>query len=888
MAEVTYDDRSFLVNGSRVWLISGSLHYFRVPAALWRDRLLKAKRAGLNCISTYVAWNFHEPEEGRWRLDGDQDIVEFVQLAEELGLYVILRPGPYICAEWDFGGLPGWLTAKQGVVYRTNNAAYTHYYDKYLAKLLPRLADQQVTHGGNILLIQNENEYMMTTMPDRQGYLDFISQLFRRSGFDIPIITCNLLSEPFVPDAVECANGWDRIVQELKRLRLHQPDRPLLATEYWDGWFDAWGTDHQTRPAREVARRAMQMLGCGAQINYYMWHGGTNFEFWGSRLVSSDASYQTTSYDFDAPLAEGGGLTEKYYRTRLVNLLASRMAPFFAGARSRDPGATVHDATDVTDLAGPAGRWAVVTNTGQQEIATVELSLADGTDLTVPLEPLGAAAIPSEMHLSDEHVLDYANLTPLGLFGEKTLVLHGPAGFAARVSVNGTETTAEVPGGEEPEILDCQGLRVVLVSSELAMRTWFTDEGLAFGPSFVGETLEDVRPDGDRRKYLLLPAEGEKLETRAIPPAEGSAVTPRLGSWSRVAVCTEPVSDELEWEKLDRPRDLDRLGIHYGYGWYRIELDRPRAKKHNLFLPECEDRATIYLNGELIGTWGRGPDAVRSPIPATFKKGANTLTMLVDNLGRLNFGSRLGERKGLFGHVYDAKPLRSARWKLTELDAFSRRVVPRTLAHLTPQLQKLPVFEATANLTLNQLKPIHLSFADLPAHAAVLCNERNMGFFERHARNFGDVMLAPALKKGRNQLKLILWGDVTSELLDAVRLHTLLEPLSSGAKWSYRRWERPDEGGPVVGKDQPAWYRARFKHAPGAVPLFLHVVGARKGQLFLNGRNVGRFWTVGPQDYYYLPECWLEEENELLVFEEQGNIPRRSRLEVRPQGPYRP
>lgn len=180
MPSIWYDDRSFFLDDRRIWLCSGSVHYFRVPHELWRDRLLKAKRAGLNCVQTYVAWNFHELQEGQWDFEGDRDVRSFIVQAGELGLYVILRPGPYICAEWDFGGFPSWLAAKGGIAYRTANASYMHYFDKYLGQLLPRLADLQVTQGGNIVLIQNENEYPYTTTPDRLNYCQFISQLFRR------------------------------------------------------------------------------------------------------------------------------------------------------------------------------------------------------------------------------------------------------------------------------------------------------------------------------------------------------------------------------------------------------------------------------------------------------------------------------------------------------------------------------------------------------------------------------------------------------------------------------------------------------------------------------------------------------------------------------------
>ena len=135
---------------------------------------------------------------------------------------------------------------------------------------------------------------------------------------------------------------------------------------------------------------------------------------------------------------------------------------------------------------------------------------------------------------------------------------------------------------------------------------------------------------------------------------------------------------------------------------------------------------------------------------------------------------------------------------------------------------------------------------------------------------------------------LLLWGDVDARITSNVRFHVLTEPISHGGAWSIRRWQPPEaEGGPTVGKDLPAWYVSRFKHKQSDDPLFLHIVGARKGQIFLNRHNVGRFWNIGPQQYYYLPDCWLAEDNELLIFEEGGNIPSRSRLAWRPRGPYR-
>ncbi len=500
------------------------------------------------------------------------------------------------------------------------------------------------------------------------------------------------------------------------------------------------------------------------------------------------------------------------------------------------------------------------------------------------MEPFGAAAVPVGLKLTPSITLDYANLTPLGLFAQKYLVLHGPAGWPVSLGVNDKELSLTVPSDEHPKIVEHQGLFVVAVTSDLAMRTWLVDETLVFGPQFVGKTVEEVTVKGDK-EYCTLSLTDGKLASHKAKPLPRTPAAPRLGTWRRIAVCREPVAGNLSWQKIDRPRSVDALGQHYGYVWYRLELqDVPPGRKH-LFLPDCSDRAMLYLNGKLLGLWGRGVEAVRTPIPATFKSGRNVLTLLVDNLGRVQSGPMLGEPKGLFGHVYDAEPV-PMKFKLQRAEGFPRRIVPRQHLHLLPPLERAAVWEAVTSVALTRVTPLHLSFTDLPNAVAVICNERTAGFFPATDDNFGDVTLSAELKKGRNVIKLLIWGDVTDQTLGHFLLHSLRETLSQQASWSFRPWGTPTRGGHIVGKDQPAWYVAKFICNVQEVPLFLHLAGAKKGQIFLNGHNLGRFWALGPQEYYYLPACWLQHENELMLFEEQGHIPRRSSLEFRPLGPY--
>ena len=883
MTTVAYDDRSFLVDGKRIWLVSGSMHYFRIPAALWRDRLLKAKRAGLNCITTPVAWNVHEPVEGQWDLSGDNDVGAFVRLAGELGLYVILRPGPYIGADWDCGGLPGWLTAKSGVTLRSSNAAFTHYYDKYFRNVLSALADLQVTRGGNIILIQNEYEYVATTMPDRLTYLEFISQLFRRSGFDVPIITCNCFSDPAPSDVIECVNGWGNEVQLLKRMRLRQPNAPLLMTEFRCATGDVWGRKGLSPEPREVARRAMSVLGCGAQCNYTMWHGGTNFAFWAGRRPESDDAYTTTSYDCGAPLTETGQLTETYYHTRLVNMLANHMGRFFASSILEQPGVNVHDSTGVLNLSGPQCDWAIITNNGRQDITSAWISLPEGQNLDVPLGRLGATAIPIELDLGEVGMLDYANLTPLGLFGANIIVFHGPTGFEARISINGKEIRGQVPKDTAPALIEHEQMLIVLVNTDTAMRTWLVEDALVFGADFVGEKLGDAVLPAGTRQCPVLSLEGKLTTYKQTPTRAKKPPPPRLRPWRRLAVCPEPTDDELDWKKVDGPRDVDHLGIHQGYAWYRIDIDVPRAKKYNLFLPSCEDRATLLLNGKRVGVWRGDLGAARKPISAAFNRGVNVLVALVDNLGRFSAGTRIDGLKGLFDHVYDAKTLRHGRFKLKCMESFSRRLVPRQQAHLLDELEGLQAWSADLAIPLAKVAPVHVSFRSLAHHVAIICNDRTVAFLANEGTNFADVTLGNELRKGKNVLRLVLWGDVTPKTLQSVDFHVLAQRLSDQAKWGVRPWSpRPQENQlPCAGR--PAWYASSFKWTPRDGALALKVAGSKKGQIILNGHNIGRFWTIAPQQEYYLPECHLVEDNEILIFAENGQSPSQAKLIVVPR-----
>ena len=391
--------------------------------------------------------------------------------------------------------------------------------------------------------------------------------------------------------------------------------------------------------------------------------------------------------------------------------------------------------------------------------------------------------------------------------------------------------------------------------------------------------------------YAILHLGDGRVSHRKIKaPSPKAPPAPRLGEWKRVSVCAEATLRELEWKKMSRPRDVDQLGAPYGYLWYRAELNQPRAKKRRLILPQCEDRATLYVNGELVGVWGRGDGATREPMGVSLKKGANVIAVLTDNLGRNISPARYGGPKGLFGHIYDAKKLRVSKPKLKSAGALNKRIVPRAMLHKLPELETEPVWQADFSIPLTKVMPISIAFEGLEHHVAILCNDRPAGLFVNEGLNYGDVILSAGLKRGKNIIRVMLWGDVDPETLEAFKFYSLVDNLTENAKWAYRPWELPEPSKAMTGSGRPAWYASRFKyHALAAAvgkAMFVEIAGSRKGQLFLNGHNIGRFWTIGPQKYYYLPECWLDEVNELVIFDEQGRSPSRSKLAFRPRGPY--
>ena len=315
----TIGKSTFLLNGKPFTVKAAELHYTRIPAPYWEHRIEMCKALGMNTICLYVFWNIHEQTEGQFDFTGQNDIAAFCRLAQKHGMYVIVRPGPYVCAEWEMGGLPWWLLKKKDIVLRTLDPYFMERTAIFMKEVGKQLAPLQITRGGNIIMVQVENEYGAYAVD--KPYVSAIRDIVKSAGFtEVPLFQCDWSStfdRNGLDDLLWTINFGTgaNIEQQFKRLREARPEPPLMCSEFWSGWFDHWGRKHETRPAKSMVQGIKDMLDRNISFSLYMAHGGTTFGHWGG---ANNPSYSAmcSSYDYDAPISEPGWTTDKYFQLR--------------------------------------------------------------------------------------------------------------------------------------------------------------------------------------------------------------------------------------------------------------------------------------------------------------------------------------------------------------------------------------------------------------------------------------------------------------------------------------------------------------------------------------------------------------------------------------------
>ena len=324
-------DGDFYLNGKATPIYSGEMHYSRIPHEYWRHRLQMMKGMGLNTVATYVFWNWHETEPGKWDFEGDKNLAEYIKIAGEEDMMVILRPGPYVCAEWEFGGYPWWLQNIEGMEIRRDNEQFLKHTKLYIERLFKEVGHLQCTNGGPIIMVQCENEFGSYVsqrkdipLEEHRAYNAKIKQQLADAGFNVPLFTSDgswLFEGGSTPGALPTANGENNI-ENLKKVvnEYHNGKGPYMVAEFYPGWLSHWAEPFPQISASRIAKQTEEYIKNNVSFNFYMVHGGPNFAFTAGANYDKrrDIQPDLTSYDYDAPISEAGWVTAKYDSIRNV------------------------------------------------------------------------------------------------------------------------------------------------------------------------------------------------------------------------------------------------------------------------------------------------------------------------------------------------------------------------------------------------------------------------------------------------------------------------------------------------------------------------------------------------------------------------------------------
>ena len=585
MRMLTYDGQSFLLGGKRIWLVSGTIDYARVPRAQWRERLTAAKRAGLNCIATTCVWSLHEPRPGVFNFEDELDVAAFLELAHELDLYCILRAGPYVGGDYDLGGIPPWVSALPDVKLRTDDPTFMEPVSRYLLELLSPLAQYQATLDDHqpLVLVQSEDRYFYDDPEMAESYLGQLARLIREAGIGVPIVGSHNLWNT-VEGQVDGWVGREALLATMRQLHAVRAGTPRLVIELPTGTPDTWGAEHHTpMPADELLHDMAQVLSGGGQFNLHPFHGGTNFGFIAGRRcdAAADESFITTGYDCGAPLSEAGLKTQNYYFVRRLATFASSFGRVFASFDPQslsavvDPGLFTDEEaeyvpTDPVVVQAAGGQGSVVfvfgsltRRKGASPQQTTVL-LPGGISLPVTLPGQSVAWCLCDVKIGGRAVVDYTNLCAFTAFGT-VLVLFGQPNSEGIISINGGEYHLQVPEGNEPYITEYEGITLVVCNPEITDASLLHDNKLYIGVYDINTDGEPLRKSGFT-DVKVVSAKGEVITVESDTVSQPRSRSQQLKNWS-VAGGDEIVTGEyVRFAAIDGPASLTACGTPYGYG----------------------------------------------------------------------------------------------------------------------------------------------------------------------------------------------------------------------------------------------------------------------------------------------------------------------------------
>ena len=909
MALVTYDGRSFMLDGRRLWISGGSIHYARLPRDQWADRIAQAKLAGINTIELPIVWSRHESRPGHFDFTGENDIRHFVELVGQAGMYVFLRLGPFVGSGYDAGGIPAWLLARDNVEPRTANGPFLEACSRYFTALAAQIKDLQVESpgkGGPILLVQSEHGWTCGHDDLAKKYLGELLRYVREAGLSVPVINANGLWQS-VEGEIECWSGAENLLEISRQLSHVHPKLPRLIADLPIGAPTIWGeSEPETRSPEASLRNAAEALAGCAQFILHPFAGGVNYGFGGGRLPSAPDAFLTARQDAGALVAADGSRTPSYSVLRRITMFAGRFGRVLANL---DPEARSIVLEPTIDEVGPTivpvrgSQGSIVFVFGKmlkrgKTIQYVRMLLDDGSVLEVPVGPSGTVWCLFDTLLDARNHLDYSSLSTFATVGSG-LVCFGSTGARGVVCINGAPLEAVVPGGKKPVIVEHEGIQVVIANEDQLDSIQVTDEGILVGVVGFDDDDKPIATPGGKQ-YTFISPDGT-VTTPKAPTCLLRKKTPVSEKgiallWEYADTDTYTSGQSPRFAVIPEPADLTALGAPYGYGWYRLRFRASSAHKVKLAAPLAADRLQLFLDGEPQGMMGKGPGA-SDEIILSLKKAEHNLVMLAENFGRVSGGPNLKAMAGVFGDLYEFEPFKVEKHQI---------VLDEPIELLS---QRMPLWEMrqddvthperlTWSFVHRRKSPIILRLGRVSVRGLLLLNGQMLAVVEPELEN--EIVLdSETLNRGNNTLELVIAEesadpDEILDILDAIARNAAFyegkNNLASKVEWAFAQWEMPDQTAfddlPRLTRKHPGWFQASFPAIEHPTDLVLDLSSMGKGQIYLNGTHVSRYFAsirgkpVAPFHTALLPGSLLKSKgiNELVLFDELGGNPKKCTL----------
>ncbi|MES2809106.1 MAG: beta-galactosidase [Bacteroidota bacterium] len=698
-AAISFDARGFLINGKRTFITSASMEYARVPRALWKDRLLRLKRAGFNTIEMYTFWNYHEAKEGQFNFSGDHDLNAYLQLIKSMGMYAIVRVGPYVCGEWNLGGYPIWLKTKQSIRVREDNPAFLAAVDRFFEKLIPIVSQNQIHKGGSVIMVQLENEHRggWGTIVNNE-YFKHLQQKTISLGMQVPYFFSGLHS------------GND---PSGEHINLDDPGRPnpWFAPEYWGVWFLNYGP--QELDSTLYDRRTWKMLAHGGNgYNLYMAHGGSNFNY-------DNDKDNAASYDYGAMVGQTGDLRPLYYAIKRANWFAKSFESILANSVDDQQNKPAVSDTNIKVTVRKSQMGSVAFLDNQDSVALkFKFDAPDNTGLIasaeIKLQPGEIMPVVQDYQLTPSVKLVWSptriyNITLQG--NTTTILLSGDAGTKATLyffimgdmaNTNQKQNfwiprgpglitfSADVTANSPMEYSFTAGpkrIRIVVTTDKLASRSWVADAvgqtQLIIGPDYAADltakngkyTLTTERPwiGGTHYPTWIFKPTGNaiKINSKIYPVQHPQQL--KLGAW-QVKDASAPAAlnyDDSKWLSSKDPVQMGTDGDITAYAWYRTKIKVEQAGNYILKFKKAPEGGALFLDGKRVDTAA----FFQNENTLSLKAGVtHTLAVFTSHIGRNKLIFKVGvidtlDMKGLSGPVILQKdsnsgPIPVNNWKM--------------------------------------------------------------------------------------------------------------------------------------------------------------------------------------------------------------------------------